>query len=148
MARDSSSGGGPSLLGDVLGNVVARLGLDRDLDDYRIWAAWDEVVGPAVAQNAQPVRLDSRRLVIAVKNTTWMQELTLLRVDICSRLNQWMGREVVSELFLIVGKVERDPEPAPDPRRTSKLEEPEAPRPADLREAIERLWNAARDRRE
>ena len=59
---------GPAKLGDLLGNVVSRLGLERNLDDYRIWAAWDEVVGPAVARNAQPIRLQARRLVVAVKN--------------------------------------------------------------------------------
>ena len=136
---------GPAKLSDLLGNVVSRLGLERDLDDYRIWSAWDEVVGPTVARNAQPVRLHARRLVVAVKNATWMHELTLLRRDLCQRLNAWMGREVVGELFLVVGRVEHGDETS---RRRSPQAPPveEAPRPADVNAAIERLWKALRER--
>ena len=136
---------GPAKLGDLLGNVVSRLGLERNLDDYRIWAAWDEVVGPAVARNAQPIRLQARRLVVAVKNATWMHELTLLRRDLCERLNGWMGREVVTELFLVVGRVEpADSTSRRDSRTPAAVVE--APRPADVNAAIERLWKALRER--
>jgi hypothetical protein len=136
---------GPAKLTEVLADVIGRLGLERNLDDYRIWSAWDEVVGPAVARNAQPVRLQARRLVVAVKNATWMHELTLLRRDLCERLNTWMGREVVSELFLVVGRVE----PVDEAQRRRARPTPavaEEPRPADVNAAIERLWKALRER--
>ena len=118
-------GNGPRRLGDLLSGVMARLGIERDIDDYRLWEAWDEVVGATVARNAQPIRLDARRLVVAVKSNAWMQELTLLRKDVCQRLNEWMGREVVSDIFLVVGRVEAGPtrerQPAPTAaRRSSK----------------------------
>ena len=132
-------------MGALLSNVVSRLGLERNLDDYRIWAAWDEIVGPAVARNAQPSRLDARRLVVTVKNATWMQELSLLRHELSRKLNAWMGREVVSEIFLVVGKVEAA-ETEPGRRRSATRAVPDAPRPADLNAAIERLWKALRDR--
>jgi hypothetical protein len=132
-------------LGDVLSGVVSRLGLERHHDDYRIWAAWDEVVGTTVARNAQPIRLDTRRLVVAVKNATWMNELSLLRHELCQRLNAWMGRPVVSEIFLVVGRVESRNDaspPTPDAGTPTRDE----PRPADVNAAIERLWKAVRER--
>ena len=141
----SGSGRGPVSFGNVLNGVVSDLGLSRDLDDYRIWVAWDEVVGPAVARNAQPVRLDTRRLVVAVKNAMWMQELTLLRRDLCSRLNDWMGREVVSEVFLVIGRVEAPPAVARS-GRVREAEKDAEPRPADGNTALERLGRAVRER--
>lgn len=134
-------------MADVLEGIVSGLGLERNLDDYRVWAAWDDVVGPAVARNAQPCKLDARRLVVAVKNAMWMQELSLLRHDLCRKLNAWMGREVVTDIFLVVGRVE----PArSDVRRRSGAPAPpasrELSRPADVNTAIERLWNALRER--
>jgi hypothetical protein len=154
-SRDDDKGAKPVRLGDVLSGVVARLGLERDLDDYRLLQAWDEIVGPQVARNAQPMKLDARRLVVAVKNATWLQELTLLRRDICLRLNEWMGRDVVRELFLVIGRLDEEPKAKPRPTtgagggraRTEPGSGGEAPsRPADLAEAIERLWAAARAR--
>lgn len=148
---DRSTKSGPARVGSVLENVVARLGLDRNLDDYRIWQAWDDVVGPAVARNAQPVRIDSRRLVVAVRNNMWMQELSLLRDHLCERLNEWMGRNVVGEIFLVIGKIEP---PSRDSRRVRNLQAKASPRrsradgpPADertrLQDAIAKLWKAA-----
>ena len=146
MAGRAGAGSGPIKVGDLLSNVVGRLRLERDLDDYRIWAAWDEVVGAPVARNAQPIRLDTRRLVVAVKNATWMNELSLLRHDLCARLNAWMGRQVVAEIFLVIGRVE--PRGAGERHRDEpELEPPDAPpRPADVNAAIERLWTALRER--
>jgi hypothetical protein len=148
MARfRSGSGGtnGPHRVADVLRDVVARLGIERDLDDYRIWTAWDEVVGPAVARNAQPVRLDKTRLVVAVKNAAWMQELSLLRHDLCKRLNGWMGREIVTEIFMVVGRVETD-EPRPGARPAAPAATEATERPPDVGSALERLWEALRNR--
>ncbi len=101
---DKSGRGGPRSISTVLADVVARLVLERDLDDFRVWEAWDEVVGEAVSRNAWPIRLDGHRLVVAVKSNTWMQELAMLRDQITPRLNEWMGREVIREIFLVVGR--------------------------------------------
>jgi len=115
-SRERQHGAGPKKLGGVLETVVSRLGLRRDLDDYRIFEAWERVVGEQIARNAQPVRLDAKRLVINVKSAVWMQELALLREDIRQRINEWMGRELVQDLFLVLGPP-HDDEPKPRPSR-------------------------------
>jgi predicted nucleic acid-binding Zn ribbon protein len=163
---DQKPADGPRRLGELLGRVFSRIGLRRDLDDYRIWQAWDEVVGPLVARNAQPIRLDGQRLVVAVRSTTWMQELSLLRHDLCSRLNRWMSRDVITDILLVVGKIEPQAS-AGGPAAAEKLRarntpsrrtlgspsltreqdhkaSPEETR-ARLEAAIEKLWSAARN---
>lgn len=100
---------GPKPVGRVLAEVVSRLGLRRDLDDYRIFEAWDRVVGAQIARHAQPVRLDARRLVVHVRSAVWLQELSLLRDDLRRRINDWMGRELVKELFFVLGPLGDDP---------------------------------------
>jgi hypothetical protein len=97
---------GPTKLSALLEHALARIGLDRRLDDYRVWQAWDEVVGRTISRNAQPVRLDGTRLIVTVRSSTWLQELSLLQRELITRINQWMQREVVRELFFVVGRVE------------------------------------------
>ena len=144
--------------------TLARIGLDRRLDDYRVWQAWDEVVGRTISRNARPVRLDGSRLVVAVRSPTWLQELRLLQGELVSRLNEWMRREVVRELFFVVGRVDDESAPlrsgqAPlgAPQGMLPLrgqEQPAAtlePQPAMEPEAaavFERLWKAARSRKQ
>jgi hypothetical protein len=143
--RKKSGTGTPAQLKGVLGDVVARFGLDRSLDDYRIWQAWDEVVGPVISRNAQPQKLNASRLVVAVRNAGWMQELTLLRRDLAERLNRWMGREVIKEIFLVVGKVDTKRTEHRRLRPRVEIEPTTEPRPKsvtkqELEDAIARLW--------
>jgi len=157
---------GPLRLSALLEQTLARFGLDRRLDDYRVWQAWDEVVGRTISRNAQPVRLDGTRLVVAVRSSTWLQELSLLQRELIVRLNEWMKREVVRELFFVVGRVEeRRPAAARDgsktapgepqgqrlrhdPRGATDAESPPTTRDLspEVAATFERLWRAARAR--
>ena len=157
---------GPTRLSALLEQTLARIGLDRRLDDYRVWQAWDEVVGRTISRNAQPVRLDGSRLIVAVRSSTWLQELSLLQRELIVRLNEWMQREVVRELFFVVGRVEQHGPasvrsaavPAvgePQGQRTSDAasDAPSAIGPPPSRDlspevaaTFERLWRAARAR--
>lgn len=156
---------GPTKMSALIEQALARIGLDRRLDDYRVWQAWDEVVGRTISRNAQPVRLDGTRLVVAVRSSTWLQELSLLQKELIARINEWMKREVVRELFFVVGRVEGS---RPSSAGTAKrpVGEPQGQRPPrdqrkappddeppsvedlspDVAATFERLWRAARDR--
>jgi predicted nucleic acid-binding Zn ribbon protein len=156
----------PTRLSSLIEQTLARIGLDRRLDDYRVWQAWDEVVGRTISRNAQPVRLDGTRLIVTVRSSTWLQELSLLQRELIARLNEWMGREVVGELFFVVGRVEQHipdslTRSRPQPRRLgepqgrrlreeSSSNEEAAPSSEDLSPDVaatfERLWRAARAR--
>ncbi|MEO2136046.1 MAG: DUF721 domain-containing protein [bacterium] len=114
----------PKKLGELFTSTLKRMGLERKLDDYRAWDAWDEVVGPAIARNAQPTRLDGDRLIVAVRNSSWLQELDLLKKQLRERLNEKMGRELVRELYFFVGKLDHGP--TSDRKRN--------------REALDKLW--------
>ncbi len=48
-------------------------------------------------------------LVVAVDDSTWMQELHLLKTELCARLNARLGRRAVRDIFLVLG------EPPPHP---------------------------------
>jgi hypothetical protein len=158
----------PVRLSSLLEQTLARIGLDRRLDDYRVWQAWDEVVGRTISRNAQPVRLDGTRLVVTVRSSTWLQELSLLQRELIARLNEWMGREVVRELFFVVGRVEHlTPESIGRERRARAPGEPQGQKgqkrrdesgaageeipdsddlSPDVAATFERLWRAARSR--
>lgn len=161
---------GPTKLSALLEHALSRIGLDRRLDDYRVWQAWDEVVGRTISRNAQPVRLDGTRLIVTVRSSTWLQELSLLQRELIARINEWMKREVVRELFFVVGRVEHsgpggaaaqgkgraalgEPQGQRVGRAQDSLTRSDAAPPAEdmspeAAATFERLWRAARARRE
>lgn len=124
------------------------------------------MVGPAISRNAQPVRLDGSRLIVTVRSSTWLQELSLLQRELIARLNEWMKREVVRELFFVVGRVEDAASRPARGRSRIALGEPQGQRPGrdsgetlhaaspppseelspEVAATFERLWRAARAR--
>lgn len=107
-------------LGDILDRTVRRLPLTRRLDDYALWEIWDDTMGPTVARNAQPDKLRKGTLSVKVRAPTWMQQLQYMKDIMVEKLNERMGREVVTNIFFVVGDI---------PAKTSP-EDSDVPRPA------------------
>ncbi|HLK10880.1 MAG TPA: DUF721 domain-containing protein [Candidatus Binatia bacterium] len=99
----------PTRLAEVLAAALARLPNGRDLADYAVWGHWEEVAGPVLARHARPRRLRRGVLVIDVDDSSWMQELLLLKPELCARLNARVGRTAVRDVFIVLG------EPPPHP---------------------------------
>ena len=98
-------------LGDILDRTVKRLPLRRRLDDYALWAIWDDTVGPAVARNAQPEKIRNGTLFVKVRAPTWMQQLQYMKDIMMEKLNQRLEREVVTNIFFMVGEIPAEPPP-------------------------------------
>ena len=98
-------------LGDILDRTVKRLPLRRRLDDYALWTIWDDTVGPAVARNAQPERIRNGTLFVKVRAPTWMQQLQYMKDIMVEKLNQRLEREVVTNIFFVVGEIPAEPPP-------------------------------------
>ena len=109
----------PQLLPDLLQKQLAGLGLAERLREVEIWRLWPEVVGPAVASRAQPLRIINGTLTIAVSSAAWMQELRFLTTMMKEKLNDRLGAVLIKEIVLRPGMIEKaapsvvEDEPAP-----------------------------------
>lgn len=133
-----------SEIGSLLEQILAGKGLDKKLRQYRAWSVWDEVVGPQIAQNAQPLRIRESTLEVRVANAAWMQQLQLLKPKILKELNSRLGEESLTDIYWRRGEIEpnsmkKPAEEAPPPqltpdqareieRLTSGMEDPELQR--------------------
>ena len=85
-------------VGGVLGRVLQRLGLSREMTGWQAVAAWPELVGPRVASHARAVAFRDGTLHVEVEGSAWMQELGYLKRDLVRRINQQLGSENVREV--------------------------------------------------
>jgi len=92
--------------------LLQKKGLQSQLQRYRAWLCWDEVVGPQIAQHARPLRLRDALLEVRVDQAVWMQQLQLLKPMIVKKLNERLGDDTIHDLFLKRGPV---PPPTPTP---------------------------------
>lgn len=93
-------------LGEVLKKSLKRLDLSPRLEEYGVWPVWDEIVGATIARNAQPEKIRNGTLFVKVSSSTWMQELQYMKEMISEKLNQNLGKEVVKNIFFVIGKIE------------------------------------------
>ena len=84
--------GEPVPLGDALDAVVRSLrgGAGR-ADVGGVFGRWEEAVGPAVAANVRPVRLEDGTLLVAVDDPAWATQVRLLADDLLGRLRDVAG---------------------------------------------------------
>lgn len=90
----------------TLGKILQARGLGNRLSEYRIFGQWKRSIGPVIAQHAQPLSLHGKKLTLVVDSPAWMQQLSLLKPEIISKVNSTMGKEVVREITLKLGEVE------------------------------------------
>ncbi|MCY4488780.1 MAG: DUF721 domain-containing protein [Deltaproteobacteria bacterium] len=107
-------------LGDIVDRTVKRLPLSRRLEDYAVWTVWDDTVGPAIARNARPEKLRNGTLFVRVRAAAWMQQLHYMKDIMLEKLNRRLGREVITNIFFVVGDVTAEP-PRGDPADAAEL---------------------------
>ena len=105
-------------VGEVLGNSLKRLDLSYRLSEYGVWPVWDEVVGKTIAVNAQPEKIRNGTLFVKVTSSVWMQQLQFMKEMIAEKLNHRLNREVVKNIFFVVGRIDS---PKPSETQTSTL---------------------------
>jgi len=141
-------------LGAVLDKSLKRLDPSGRLGEYGVWPIWNEAVGDTIARNAQPEKIRQGTLFVKVSSPVWMQQLQYLKDTIADKINQTLGREVVKNIFFVIGKVEtaarsgeatENPEPPLSSTSPSKLDEQMlgSIRDPEIRRALKRLFTAS-----
>jgi predicted nucleic acid-binding Zn ribbon protein len=93
-------------VGEVLGNSLKRLDLSSRLDEYGVWPIWNDVVGKTIAVNAQPEKIRNGTLFVKVTSPVWMQQLQFMKEMIAEKLNHHLKREIVKNIFFVVGRID------------------------------------------
>jgi predicted nucleic acid-binding Zn ribbon protein len=74
-------------LGDALKAFVQSLGIEPQIEQYKIFDVWNEVVGEQVAKVATPERIHNGVLIVHVSNAPWRNELTFRKNEILEKIH-------------------------------------------------------------
>ena len=102
----------PRPLRSILDDSLKSLGLHTSMKGYSVWGAWREIVGDAVAANAQPSVIRNRILFIEVSHPTWVQQLQFLKPTLLAKLNGFLGEPLIDDIRFRVGKIASSPSPS------------------------------------
>jgi predicted nucleic acid-binding Zn ribbon protein len=57
----------------------------------RLFARWEELVGPAIAAHVRPIRLDAEALVVTVDHPAWATEVRQFGEELLDRVASEVG---------------------------------------------------------
>jgi hypothetical protein len=94
-------------LSSTIEKILNDRGWGAKLKEYRVFSLWQKAVGPGIARHAQPAAIRSKRLTVMVDSSAWMQQLSLLKPEIVSRVNDRLGLDGIESITLKLGELER-----------------------------------------
>ncbi len=96
----------PRPLNHLLSDMMRNLGLDRRAREQAVFAKWAEAVGEPFCDQVRPVFVAQGRLVVAVRDSAWMQEMQFVKDDLKKKLNRALGKGVIREIRFKIGNWE------------------------------------------
>ena len=96
----------PAPLGTTLQQAMEAARIDVDLDAYRLWQHWEDVVGQPIAQNTQPEAIKGNLLLVNVSSAPWMQQLQFLKPELIEKLNEALGKDLVGDIRFKIGPLD------------------------------------------
>lgn len=85
-------------LGAALEKLVDGLGIKKKLHEYDAVVYWENAVGTQIAKMTTATRVTQGTLFVQVKTSTWRNELTLRKKEIITKLNTFIGSEIVKDI--------------------------------------------------
>ncbi|MDT8325712.1 MAG: DUF721 domain-containing protein, partial [Bacteroidota bacterium] len=82
-------------LGSALQRALEQQGMSRRIREQEVLLRWEEIVGTAIANHAEPERLRNGVLWLHVTDAAWRHELHLMRGGLVERINTAIGEQVV-----------------------------------------------------
>ena len=142
---------------DAILSALSQAGMKNMARRFQITQIYEETVGKVVARRSHPVGFNNGVLILKSQSTAWQNELTFLKEDLKSRLNEALGVPIIKDIRVVAGNKYEDPAPAipadtpgewcdteDHPDDLAKIEETlKAIEDPDVRESMRRMMRVA-----
>ncbi len=70
----------------------------RDLEEVKIFSAWELIVGQKTARHTRPVRTADGILYIEVDDPLWLSQLKYMKPDILDRIEETIHKDIYKDI--------------------------------------------------
>lgn len=85
-----------------LPQVLRAAGDSAEVAEAAAIAAWKHAAGDGLKEHAVALKLENRKLTIAVADPIWQKQLTSMRGQLLFRVNSILGQSLVSALDFVI----------------------------------------------
>lgn len=86
-------------IGDALKELMDQYKLNVKINEIKLYAAWDEILGPAIAKHTVSKQLLETKLIIRLDSAALRNELSYSKTKLIHSLNEKIGTEMVTEII-------------------------------------------------
>ena len=97
----SQTPGDPTLVGNILGELVDDREWHSGLAEGTLFATWAQVVGADIAQHTTPLSLLDGKLLVQCSSTAWATQLSLVGQDLLNTIRSSAPGALVESLQFI-----------------------------------------------
>ncbi len=91
--------GKPTPLKDVVPAVLGESGLSERLEQAGVIVQWPAIVGRDIAKVTQAISVDKKGVLqVAVTNSAWMTELSMMEPELLRAINEKSGSRKVQRI--------------------------------------------------
>jgi len=90
--------GDPELLGETLSKLLVDRGWDVPAAIAGVTQRWPEIVGAELAEHCRPDKFDDGVLHLVAESTAWATQVRLLIAQVHNRIDDVVGRGVVTRI--------------------------------------------------
>ena len=88
----------------ILESVMREKDFTDDIEAYRIFAQWNDIVGEKLAAHTRPVRVSGSVLYVEVDDHLWFAQLKYMKGDMLKRIERAIKAGIFKDLkFLLKG---------------------------------------------
>ena len=86
-------------VGDLIRQYLRQQGLEAPLNEYRLIHGWEYVLGPIIARYTKELIIRNQTLHVQLTSPVIRQELMMQRREIITRLNAYVGAQVIVDIL-------------------------------------------------
>ncbi|MDB4606628.1 DUF721 domain-containing protein [Crocinitomicaceae bacterium] len=86
-------------LGDVIEKLMKAYQLDDKMKEFDLNDAWSELMGKAVAHRTKNIKIKNKTLHLQIDSAVMREELHSGKRVIIERVNQFMKKEVITDVW-------------------------------------------------
>ena len=85
-------------LSEVLKEYIEQNRIDRKLKEVDVVEGWEKLLGKTIAHYTRNIYIRNRILYVEISSAVVKNELFLMRDEICRRINENAGEEIVQRI--------------------------------------------------
>jgi len=88
-------------LGEAINEMLRIFGLQQKLDETKLIASWEKVMGKTIAKHTTRMYISKKKLFIHLNSSVLREELSYGKDKIIKLMNEAAGKKVIEDVVLL-----------------------------------------------